>query len=114
MTKTKQYFKEFAALSIFALGGVIAMASTGHTINTFMWVRGFVLPAVAILLYVLTVRGQLDRVRTLTLIMPIAIIGVDLIPGVCPLWYTIAQSICMLPVIAAAVVLRRSAAVEAA
>ncbi|WP_436534220.1 hypothetical protein [Actinoplanes sp. HUAS TT8] len=109
MNKAKQYFKEFAALSIFALGGVIAMASTGHTVNTFMWVRGFLLPAVAVLLYVMTVRGRLDRVRTLTLIMPVAIIGVDLIPGVCPIWYTIAQTICMLPVIAAAITTRRRA-----
>lgn len=110
MEKLKQYFKEFAALSTFALGAVIAMASTGHTVNTFMWVRGFLLPAVAILLYVMAAKGALDRIRTLTLIMPIAIVGVDLIPGVCPLWYTLAQTVCMLPVIAAAVVSRRVAA----
>ncbi|MFI1993377.1 hypothetical protein [Actinoplanes sp. NPDC020271] len=113
MEKLKQYFQEFAALSTFALGAVIAMASTGHTINTFMWVRGLLLPAAAILLYVLTARGRLDRVRTLSAILPVAIVGVDLIPGVCPIWYTAAQAVCMLPVIAAAVTVRRAATVPA-
>ncbi|BCY08478.1 hypothetical protein [Actinoplanes sp. L3-i22] len=109
MNNAKQYFKEFAALSVFALGAVIAMAASGHTVNTFMWVRGFLLPAVAVTLYVMTRAGAVDRVRTVTVIMPIAIVGVDLIPGVCPIWYTIAQAVCMIPVVAAAVTLRRSA-----
>jgi hypothetical protein len=38
--------------------------------------------------------------------MPIAIIGVDLIPGVCPAWYAVMQAICALPLIAIAILTR--------
>ncbi|GAB1639947.1 hypothetical protein [Krasilnikovia sp. MM14-A1259] len=109
----KSCFKAYAVLSALALAGIAAMAATGHVINTFMWVRGVLLPLIAILLYRMSVnaaRGSyksFDRVRTVTLIMPIAIIGVDLIPGVCPRWYLAVQTVCMIPVIAAAVITRR-------
>ncbi|MEU0632315.1 hypothetical protein [Streptomyces sp. NPDC005989] len=42
-------------------------------------------------------------------IMPIAIIGVDLIPGVCPPWYAVTQAVCMVPVIRVAFITRGSA-----
>ncbi|MFI8869238.1 hypothetical protein ACIQ64_32220 [Streptomyces sp. NPDC094473] len=45
----------------------------------------------------------------LVVIMPTAIIGVDLIPGVCPPWYAVMQVVCMLPVIRVAFVIRGSA-----
>jgi hypothetical protein len=35
-----------------------------------------------------------------------AIIGVDLIPGVCPAWYATMQAICALPLIAVAIMTR--------
>lgn len=41
--------------------------------------------------------------------MPIAIVGVDLIPGVCPRWYAAMQVVCMLPVVRAAFAVRGSA-----
>lgn len=46
---------------------------------------------------------------TLAVIIPIAIIGVDLIPGVCPPWYAVAQTLCMLPVIRVAFLARGTA-----
>ena len=79
-------------VGVIGLAAVIAAAGKGHTVNTFMWVRGALLPLIAILLYRMTIsagRGSaksFDRVRALSLIMPIAIIGIDLIPGVCPIW----------------------------
>lgn len=39
-------------------------------------------------------------------ILPIAIIGVDLIPGVCPAWYAAMQAIGALPLIAVAFLTR--------
>ncbi|MEU9060671.1 hypothetical protein AB0D13_17925 [Streptomyces sp. NPDC048430] len=41
--------------------------------------------------------------------MPVAIIGVDLIPGVCPPWYAVTHVVCMLPVIRVALLTRGSA-----
>jgi hypothetical protein len=109
-------FKAFTVLSSIGLAATAAMAVNGHTVNTFMWVRGGLLPVVAVLLYRLSVaaaggsRKAHDRLRTLTVVMPVAIIGVDLVPGVCPLWYAAVQTVCMVPVVLAAVTLRRTAA----
>ncbi|GAA2475502.1 hypothetical protein [Winogradskya humida] len=108
-------FKAYTALSGIALAATIAMAGTGHTVNTFMWVRSILLPIIAVVLYQVTLaasRGSaraFDRIRAVTMILPIAIIAVDLIPGVCPSWYAAMQAVCMIPVIVAAVVTRQAA-----
>jgi hypothetical protein len=107
--------KVYGALSAVALLMVIVMLSSGHLVNTFMWVRAVLLPVVALLIYRMTVsssrgsRRAFERVSALALIMPIAIIGVDLIPGVCPPWYAVMQVVCMLPIIRLAFVTRSSA-----
>ncbi|MFI6325052.1 hypothetical protein ACIBG8_46580 [Nonomuraea sp. NPDC050556] len=103
----------FGALSAAALVAVVSVAVSGHMVNTFMWVRAILLPLVAVVLFWMAVsasrgsRRAFDRVRTVALIMPIAIIGVDLIPGVCPPWYAATQIVCMVPVIAVAILTRR-------
>ncbi|MFD5726093.1 MULTISPECIES: hypothetical protein [unclassified Streptomyces] len=105
----------YGALTATALGAVVVVAATGHTVNTFMWVRAVLLPVIAYVLHRITAsaeagsRRAFDRVSTLAVIMPIAIIGVDLIPGVCPPWYAVAQTLCMLPVIRVAFLTRGAA-----
>ncbi|GAA3232291.1 hypothetical protein [Nonomuraea helvata] len=111
----KNSIKVYAALSAIALLAVIVVSSNGHTVNTFMWVRAALLPGVAVLIYQMTIsasrgsRRAFERVNALAVIMPIAIIGVDLIPGICPLWYAVLQAVCMLPVIRVAFITRGSA-----
>lgn len=108
--------KLYAGLSTAALVAVIAVSSSGHTVNTFMWVRAILLPVVAVPLYwtaVLASRGSrraFERLRAVAFVMPVAIIGVDLIPGVCPAWYTAIQVACMVPVLYVALILRRATA----
>jgi hypothetical protein len=98
-----------------ALLAVVAVAVSGHTVNTFMWVRAALLPVLAVLIHRMTAsasRGSLRafaRVRALTVIMPISIVGVDLVPGVCPHGYAGMQALCMLPVVLVAVTVRGSA-----
>ncbi|MEU1375091.1 hypothetical protein ABZ442_15685 [Streptomyces triculaminicus] len=105
----------YGALSAAALVAVIAVSSSGHMVNTFMWVRAVLLPVVAVLIHRLTVsasrgsRRAFERVSALAVIMPIAIIGVDLIPGVCPPWYAVMQTVCMLPIVRVAFITRGSA-----
>jgi hypothetical protein len=41
--------------------------------------------------------------------MPVAIVGVDLIPGVCPRWYAGLRAARMVPVVVAAVLIRAAA-----
>ncbi|MCH0556488.1 hypothetical protein [Streptomyces sp. MUM 16J] len=101
----KNSVKVYGALSAVALLAVIVVSSSGHMVNTFMWVRAVLLPVVAVLIYRMTVsasrgsRRAFERVSALAVIMPTAIIGVDLIPGVCPPWYAVMQAVCVLPII---------------
>ncbi|UNS96835.1 hypothetical protein MMF93_10155 [Streptomyces tubbatahanensis] len=107
--------KVYGALSAVAVLAVVAVSISGHTVNTFMWVRAVLLPVVAVLIHRMTVsasrgsRPAFERVRALAVIMPTAIIGVDLIPGVCPPWYAAMQVVCVLPVIRVAFTTRGSA-----
>jgi len=105
----------YGALASAALVAVAAVAATGHQVNTFMWVRAVLLPLIAVVLHRLASsaatgsRRAYDRLAAVTLVMPIAIIAVDLIPGVCPLWYAAAQTACMLPVLYTARLTRTAA-----
>ncbi|MDT0549227.1 MULTISPECIES: hypothetical protein [Streptomyces] len=111
----KSSIKVYGALSAVALLAVVVVSSSGHMVNTFMWVRAVLLPVVTALIYRMAIsasrgsRRAFERVSTLAVIMPIAIIGVDLIPGVCPPWYVVTQVVCMLPIIRVAFLTRGSA-----
>ncbi|MEV4497750.1 hypothetical protein AB0J84_18915 [Micromonospora arborensis] len=56
----------------------------------------------------ITVYAVLSAVALVAVIMPIAIIGVDVIPGVCPPWYAVLQVVCMLPIVRVAFLTRGS------
>ncbi|MEV4096908.1 hypothetical protein [Streptosporangium saharense] len=105
----------FGAVGAIVLGTVAVMAFTGHEVSSFMWIRGGILLAVAPLIYRMVVRASdgsykaLDRVRTLSTILPIAIIGVDLIPGLCPAWYAVLQGLSALALVGVAFITRGSA-----
>ncbi|MFE7265454.1 hypothetical protein ACFU9B_25775 [Streptomyces sp. NPDC057592] len=111
----KNSLKVYGALAALALLAITAVSAGGHTVNTFMWVRAILLPLVAVLVHQLTVaasrgsRRAFERMSSGVVIMPIAITGVDLIPGVCPPWYAVTQAVCMLPVIRVAFITRGSA-----
>ncbi|MFI7027143.1 hypothetical protein ACIBK1_00375 [Microbispora rosea] len=79
--------------------------------TTFMWARAVILLAIAPMLHRTIVRASqgsrrsFERMRVITVTMPIAIIGVDLIPGICPAWYAVMQAMSVLPLIAVAFIL---------
>lgn len=105
----------FGAVGGIVLGTVAVTAFTGHEVSSFMWIRAAILLAVAPLIYRMVVRASegsykaLDRVRTLSTILPIAIIGVDLIPGLCPAWYAVLQGLSALALVGVAFITRGSA-----
>ncbi|MFF8693929.1 hypothetical protein ACF08W_17160 [Streptomyces sp. NPDC015144] len=114
----------YGVLGAVALVAVAAVAAGGHPVNTFMWVRAALLPLVAVVMHRLAVaafrdgpggpggpgsRRAFERLRTLAGIMPVAIVGVDLVPGVCPLWYAAVQTVCVLPVVRIAFLARGAA-----
>ena len=97
------------------LATVAAMAFTHHHVTSFMVVRGAILLALTPLLLRYVSQAQdgshraFDRVRTLATIMPIALIGVDLVPGLCPAWYAVLQGLSALALVAVAVITRGAA-----
>ncbi|MGX7760163.1 hypothetical protein ACWQ06_16100 [Streptomyces angustmyceticus] len=100
----------YGALSAAVLAAVAVRALTGHPVTSFLWGRSAGVLASAAVTYWLTVlaargaRCAFLRVRLVSVVMPVAIVGVDLIPGVCPAWFALAQATCALAVGAAACV----------
>ncbi|MEV4583160.1 hypothetical protein AB0K16_59135 [Nonomuraea jabiensis] len=67
--------------------------------------------AVTYWLTVLAARGArwaYLRVRVISIVMPVAIVAVDMIPGICPMWFAMMQAVCALAVAAAAFVVNGS------
>ena len=81
------------------LGTLVVIVVAGGKPTVFMWVRATILLALMPLLSMFAVRAErgrtssLQRLRLLTTVLPVAIIGVDLIPGVCPSWYAAMQAV---------------------
>jgi hypothetical protein len=111
----KKYVKLYRAICAITLGTVAVVAISGPTVSTFMWVRSVILLAIAPVIHRMAVsaaqgvRRSFERLRTLTVIMPIAIVAVDLIPGVCPVWYAGMQGLSALALIGATFIIRGSA-----
>ncbi|GAA0944751.1 hypothetical protein GCM10009554_39130 [Kribbella koreensis] len=111
----KKCIKLYAMVSAITLGTVATLTFTNHQTTLFEWIRSTILLAISPLLYRLATQAatgthsSLTRLQTLTTIMPIAIIAVDLIPNLCPTWYTTMQAISALPLIAVAVLTRKRA-----
>ncbi|MFE4513593.1 hypothetical protein ACFRMQ_05230 [Kitasatospora sp. NPDC056783] len=109
----------FGAIGAIVLGTVAVMAFTGHQATSFMWIRGAILFLATFLLHRYADRAArgdhrgFERLRTLSTVMPIAIIAVDLVPGLCPPWYAVVQGLSALA-LAAVAFLTRGAALSAA
>ncbi|MFG3114646.1 hypothetical protein ACGF4C_09635 [Streptomyces sp. NPDC048197] len=106
----KKLVAAYGALSSAVLITVAVLAMTGHPVTSFLWGRsGGVLASAAVIYWmtVLAARGTrwaYLRVRILSVLMPIVIVGVDLIPGICPPWFALIQAAAALPLAAAAFV----------
>ncbi|MFD8542947.1 hypothetical protein [Streptomyces sp. NPDC059649] len=104
----KNLVAAYGALSAAVLITVAVLALTGHPVTSFMWGRSGGMLGSAAVIYWMTVlaargtRWAYLRVRILTVLMPIAIIGVDMIPGICPPWFALSQAASALPLAAAA------------
>lgn len=102
----------FGTVSAVVLATVAVTTFAGHPATPFMWVRGAILPAATPLLYRMAARASrgsaraFHRLRALTAVSPIALIGIDLVPGLCPAWYTVLQSLSALALIGVAALTR--------
>ncbi|MEV7600641.1 hypothetical protein AB0O91_25050 [Kitasatospora sp. NPDC089797] len=115
----RKYIALFGAIGLITLATVAVMAAAGHPTTPFMWIRGVIFPALAPVLLRVTARAAegdhkaFDRIRTVSTVMPIAVLAVDLIPGICPAWYAVLQGLSALALLPIAV-LTRTKAVTAA
>ncbi|RFU43256.1 hypothetical protein DZF91_02070 [Actinomadura logoneensis] len=111
----KKYVVLYGAVNAITLGTVAVMASTGHEASSFMWIRGVVLLVAAPVLYRMVVRAAqgsakaFERVRTVSTVLPVAIVAVDLVPGLCPPWYAVLQGLSALALVGVAVLTRTRA-----
>lgn len=102
----------FGAVSALVLATVAVMAATGHPGTPFMWTRAALLPAVTPLLHRYVTRASegslraFARLRTLTAVSPFALVGVDLVPGLCPPWYAVLQGLSALALVGIAALTR--------
>ncbi|MEU6788889.1 hypothetical protein ABZ912_57740 [Nonomuraea angiospora] len=112
--KVKILVAAYGALSAVVLATVAVLAISGQTVTSFMWGRSAGVLASAAVTYWLTVRAARGarwaylRVRVISIVMPVAIVAVDLIPGLCPTWFAMMQAVCALAIAAAGFVVNGS------
>ncbi|MFF1695620.1 hypothetical protein ACFVXC_18635 [Streptomyces sp. NPDC058257] len=102
--RVKVLVAAYGALGAAVLITVAALALTGQTVTSFMWGRSAGVVASAAVTYWLTVlaargaRWAYLRVRVISIVMPIAIIAIDMIPGALPPWFVALQIACALTI----------------
>jgi hypothetical protein len=103
----------YGVVSALVLATVAVVAIDHGTVSLFMWIRAGILLLAAPLIYHWVTRAaqasvkSLERLRTVSLVLPIAIVVVDLIPGMCPMWYTALQGVSAIALVAVAIITRR-------
>ncbi|WP_030678607.1 hypothetical protein [Streptomyces rimosus] len=104
----------YGALSAAVLLTVVVLAATGHEVTSFMWGRSAGVLASAAVTYWLTVlaargaRWAYLRVRVISVVMPVVIVAIDLIPGALPAWFIAMQAVCALAIGATAFIVNGS------
>lgn len=104
----------FGVWNTVVLAVLIASAISGGTPSVFMWVRAGILVAVSpVLVRLARTAGRgsmaaLARLRLVACVLPVAVIVVDFIPGVAPLWYALLQGIGSLVLVPVAVIAWRA------
>ncbi|MES4901307.1 MULTISPECIES: hypothetical protein [unclassified Streptomyces] len=89
----KKLVAVYGAFSVAVLAVVVVLSVMGREVTSFMWGRTGGMFASAVVTYWLTVvasrgaRWAYIRVRIIAVVVPVAIIAIDSIPGALPLWF---------------------------
>ncbi|MGW7534089.1 hypothetical protein [Amycolatopsis sp. NPDC054798] len=103
----------YGTMGVAVFGTIVALAVADGTATSFMWTRSALVPVSAVIVYwlvSLAAKGSnraYQRARLISIVAPIALVGVDLIPGACPFWFLLLQTACAVVLAAAAVPLVR-------
>ncbi|MEU7859579.1 hypothetical protein [Nonomuraea sp. NPDC049141] len=112
--KVKRFVAAYGALSVAVLIVVVVLSVLGREVTSFMWGRTGGMFASAVVTYWLTVLASRGaqwayvRVRIISVIVPIAIVAIDGIPGALPLWFVAMQVAGALALVPAAFIVNRS------
>ncbi|WP_035846897.1 hypothetical protein [Kitasatospora azatica] len=95
--RVRKFVAAYGALSAAVLVVDVVLSVTGREPTSFMWGRTAGVLASAVVAYWLTgraARGSRSaflRVRIISVVAPIAILAIDLIPGILPPWFIAMQ-----------------------
>ncbi|MFK4268019.1 hypothetical protein [Streptomyces milbemycinicus] len=93
----KKLVMVYGAFSVAVLVVVVVLSVMGREVTSFMWGRTGGMFASAVVTYWLTVvasrgaRWAYIRVRIIAVVVPIAVIAIDSVPGALPLWFVVLQ-----------------------
>lgn len=93
----RKFVAAYGALSVAVLVVDVVLSVAGKEVTSFMWGRTGGVLASAVVAYWLTgvaARGSRSaflRVRIISTVAPVAILAIDLIPGVLPPWFVAMQ-----------------------
>ncbi|MER6144283.1 hypothetical protein ABT174_30290 [Streptomyces sparsogenes] len=93
----KKLVMAYGAFSVAVLAVVVVRSVMGREVTSFMWGRACGMFASAVVTYWLTVvasrgaRWAYIRVRVIAVVVPIAVVAIDSIPGALPLWFVVLQ-----------------------
>ncbi|WP_370939432.1 hypothetical protein [Amycolatopsis sp. cg13] len=109
----KGFVAAYGAAGLAVFGTIVVLAATEGTATSFMWTRSALVPVSAVIMYwlvSLAAKGSnraYQRARFISIVAPVALVGVDLIPGACPFWFLLLQTACAVLLACAAVPLVR-------
>jgi hypothetical protein len=112
--KVKKFVAAYGALSVAALFVVVILSVNGRGVSSFMWGRSGGMFASAVVAYWLSVlasrgaRWAYVRVRIICVVVPVAIVAIDSIPGSLPLWFVAMQIAGAIALVPAAFIVSRS------
>jgi hypothetical protein len=90
----------YLAISALTLVAVVLLRNDSSVVNSAVWVRGTIVVASALLMFVFTVRAARGarraylRVRIISAVMVVAIVVIISLPGTFPVWMKIEQAVC--------------------
>ena len=106
LRRIKSLVTVYCAFSAVVLVVVVILSVMGHAVSGFMWGRSAGMLTSALAAYWLTGLAQGGsrpaylRVRIISVVVPIAVVALDSIPGALPLWFAalqIAGALALLP-----------------
>ncbi|MEV6923576.1 hypothetical protein AB0M46_03530 [Dactylosporangium sp. NPDC051485] len=110
MTRTPRMFAAgYLLLSLATLAVIVALRHNAAVVNAAVWIRGSIVVASAAVTNILALRGDVRRLRIISIVMVIAITVIVAVPGPFPLWLKIEQVACGLLLVGVAATLPRKA-----